>query len=64
MRENVCKPLAFLGCEIDKTINDKIHGEEALISTPGSKVKVVVIPTDEELMIARDTREIVSKIKK
>lgn len=64
VRENVCKPLAFLGCEIDKTINDKIHGEEALISTPGSKVKVVVIPTDEELMIARDTREIVSKIKK
>ena len=36
-----------------------IHGEEAIISTPDSKVKVVVVPTDEELMIATDTMELV-----
>lgn len=62
VRENVCAPLAFMGVELDKAKNAGIRGEEALISTPASKVKVVVIPTDEELMIARDTREIVSKL--
>jgi len=36
-----------MGIEIDKSVNDKIHGDEAVISTPASKVKVVVIPTDE-----------------
>lgn len=62
VRENVCAPLAFMGVELDKAKNVGIRGEEALISSPASKVKVVVIPTDEELMIARDTREIVSKL--
>ena len=63
VRENVCAPLAFMGVEIDKELNDKTRGTETVISTPASKVKVVVVPTDEELMIARDTREIVSKLK-
>lgn len=62
VRENVCSPLAFMGVKIDKKLNATIRGKEAEISTPDSKVKVVVIPTDEELMIARDTREIVSKL--
>ena len=55
MRENVCKGLSFMGVEIDTEKNMGIHGEEAIISTPESKVTVVVIPTDEELMIASDT---------
>ncbi len=61
VRENVCAPLKFMGVEIDTDLNSRIRGTETLISLPTSKVKVVVIPTDEELMIARDTEEIVSK---
>lgn len=63
VRENVCAPLAFMGVEIDKELNARTRGTETVISTPASKVKVVVVPTDEELMIARDTRDIVSKMK-
>lgn len=61
LREDVCKPLAFMGVVIDSAVNAEIHGKEAVISTPASKVKVVVVPTDEELMIARDTESIVAK---
>ncbi len=60
VRENVCAPLAFMGVEINTALNDKIRGTETVISTDNSKVKVVVIPTDEELMIARDTEAILS----
>ena len=60
-REAVCDGLQFIGVELDKEINNKIHGDEAIISTPASKVKVVVIPTDEELMIASDTLAILDK---
>ncbi len=59
LRASVCEPLAFMGVEIDKAVNADVHGKEAIISTPASKVTVVVIPTDEELMIARDTESIV-----
>ena len=59
MREAVCKGLEFMGIEIDVEKNATIRGEEAVISTPDSKVKVVVIPTDEELMIASDTMALV-----
>ncbi len=55
VRESVCQGLSFMGVDIDVEKNLGIHGEEAIISTPDSKVKVVVIPTDEELMIATDT---------
>ena len=58
LREEVCEPLAFMGVEIDREAN-QVRGEEKVISTPASKVKVVVIPTDEELMIARDTEALV-----
>ncbi len=60
LRADVCAPLAFMGVEIDKEAN-KVRGEDAVISTPESKVKVCVIPTDEELMIALDTQAIVGK---
>ena len=62
VRENVCAHLAFMGVEIDKELNARTRGTETEISTPVSRVKVCVIPTDEELMIARDTEEIVSKL--
>lgn len=63
VRENVCAPLKFIGVEIDTELNARTRGTETEISTPASRVKVVVIPTDEELMIARDTQDIVSKLK-
>ena len=53
-----------MGVELNEELNAKTRGTETLISTPASKVAVVVIPTDEELMIARDTREIVEGLKK
>ena len=49
-----------MGVEIDPEINKQIHGTECVISTPASKVKVVVIPTDEEYMIASDTKAVLS----
>lgn len=55
LREDICKNLSFFGVKIDAALNDTIHGDEAEISTPDSKVKVYVIPTNEELAIARDT---------
>lgn len=55
MREDVCKDMEWMGIKIDTAINAGIHGQEAVISTPDSKVAVVVVPTDEELMIASDT---------
>lgn len=60
-RSEVCSGLEFMGIRIDGAINDKIHGEEAVISSADSKVKVVVIPTDEELMIASDTMSILEE---
>ena len=55
MREVVCSNMEYMGVKIDVEKNKGIHGEEAIISTPESKVTVCVIPTDEELMIATDT---------
>jgi acetate kinase len=54
-REAVCRGLEFMGVELDVQKNKGLRSQEAVISTPASKVKVVVIPTDEELMIATDT---------
>lgn len=61
LRADVCRPLAFMGVELDEEVNARTRGSETVISSAASKVKVVVVPTDEELMIARDTRDIVSK---
>ena len=60
-RREVCKDMEFMGIELDNDVNAKVRGEEAVISTPASKVKVVVIPTDEELLIASDTMDILNK---
>ncbi|MDE7156205.1 MAG: acetate kinase [Muribaculaceae bacterium] len=60
LRADVCRPLSFMGVKIDEALNAKIRGTETVISTPDSQVKVVVVPTDEELTIARDTRDIVN----
>ena len=62
-REKACEGLEFLGIKIDVAKNATIRGEEAIISTSESKVKVVVVPTDEEIVIARDTKELVEKVK-
>ena len=59
LRKRVCDHLTYLGVKIDDSVNSVSRGEEKLISTADSKVKVVVIPTDEELMIAKDTEAIV-----
>ena len=62
-REEICKRLKFLGVEIDIEGN-KFKGKEKKISTENSKVEVYVVPTNEELMIAKETEEIVSKLNK
>ena len=59
-RQVIGDGLTYLGVKIDPQLNEEmIRGKEGLISTPDSKVKVYVIPTNEELVIARDTKEIV-----
>lgn len=60
-RSRVAEKIKFLGTEIDEEKNS-IRGEEVEISVPGSKVKMFVIPTNEELVIARDTLEIVNNL--
>ena len=60
MRKTICAGLDNLGIVLDEEKND-VRGEDRIISTDDSKVKLVLIPTNEELMIARDTLEIVSK---
>ena len=57
-REIACSGLEYMGVKIDHDVNNTTRGEEAIISTADSKVKVVIIPTDEELMIASDTMDL------
>lgn len=59
VRLDACKGLEFMGVKLDEDAN-KIRGKEVIISAADSKVKVIIIPTDEELMIAMDTEAIVS----
>ena len=61
LREYVCENLGYMGVKIDKELN-KLRGKEVKISTADSGVDIFVIPTNEELAIARDTLEIVSKL--
>ncbi|MBO4660792.1 MAG: acetate kinase [Prevotella sp.] len=63
MREAACEGLEFLGIKIDKEKNNT-RGKEAEISTDDSRVKVWVVPTDEEIVIARDTMNLVLEQKK
>ena len=59
-RDYICRGLEYLGVKYDAELNSKTRGEEIEISTPDSKVRVVVIPTDEELTIASDTVALVN----
>ena len=59
-RADICKGLEALGIKIDEAANN-VRGEEAVLSTADSKIKILLIPTNEEVMIARDTYEIVTK---
>lgn len=61
LRRRVCENLSYLGVKIDHEANTA-SGEDAIISAPDSKVKVALVPTEEELMIARDTMHIVSAL--
>ena len=57
IRKGICEQLTFMGVEIDEELNN-MRGEEKLVSKPTSKVKVYVIPTNEELMIAKETKRL------
>ena len=60
MFKSIKKFWRYLGAKLDPQRND-VRGKDALISTDDSTVKMYVIPTNEEIMIARDTKDIVSK---
>ena len=59
VRAGVCSDVEYMGVELNRSANDGMRGEEKKISTDSSKVQVWVIPTNEELLIARDTRDLV-----
>ncbi|HBS59071.1 MAG TPA: acetate kinase, partial [Firmicutes bacterium] len=61
MRARICEGLEWLGTGIDP-LKNQVLGQEAEISVAGSAVKLLVIPTNEELMIARDTKEICQEV--
>lgn len=58
-RENICRDFEYMGLEYDKKKNEGLRGKEQVISADNSKVTVIVVPTNEEFVIASDTREIV-----
>ncbi len=60
-RESVCKGLEFMGLEFDTKKNETVKAKESVISKASSKVKVIVVPTNEELVIALDTVEVIKK---
>lgn len=62
VREAICDNMECFGVKLNKEVNADVHGDEKIISTPDSPTTVVVIPTDEEYMIASDTLDIVSKL--
>jgi acetate kinase len=57
-REAICRDFEFLGLEFDKSKNKGLRSKEALINADNSKVKVMVVPTDEEMAIAMETERI------
>ena len=63
LREYVCKDMEFMGIKFDSAANDGVKGEDKILSAPDSRVKVVVLGTNEELVITTDTYNIVSKLK-
>lgn len=63
MRKKICEDMEFLGIKLDDKLNVEFSGKEKDISAPDAKTRVWIIPTNEELMIARDTKEVLSKMK-
>jgi len=63
-RENICSDLEFMGIEFDKARNKGVRSTETIITTDKSKAKVVIIPTNEEFVIASETRNIIENLKK
>jgi len=59
IRKEIVKGFSYLGMEMDEKKNDGLRGKDAVISTENSKVKIMVVPTNEEFVIARDTMEII-----
>lgn len=65
LRSKICSYLGYMGVKIDEELNEKtVKGAEAELTKPEDKVRVFILATDEELMIARDTKEIVEALKK
>ncbi|MBA4322254.1 MAG: acetate kinase, partial [Odoribacter sp.] len=62
-RENICTDLEFLGIEFDRNKNKGVRSKELVISKAGSRATVIIIPTNEEFVIASDTKRIVEKLK-
>ena len=60
-RQQICSTLGYLGVEFDAAANDGVRGEDKLLTMPSSKVKVLTLTTNEELVIARDTMSLVRK---
>jgi acetate kinase len=60
-RSTVCENMEYMGIELDEELNRSVRAKEVVISKPTSKVKVLIIPTDEELTIAKDTMEILGR---
>jgi len=63
VRESICKNFGYLGLEFDSVKNKGLRSKEAIISKPDSKVKVLVVPTNEELVIAQETVKVIDNIK-
>ena len=61
VREQVCQNMDYFGIKIDEALNRTIRGKLTKISTPDSKIEVWIVPTNEELLIARDTLALISK---
>ena len=61
LREEVCRDMEWMGVKIDSKLNAGVRGKEVILSTDDSKVKVCIIPTDEELMIASDTMTLLKR---
>jgi acetate kinase len=61
-RSGVCKDMEFLGIELDENVNKGLRGKEMVISKKDSRITVMVVPTNEELVIAQDTKVIVEEL--
>jgi acetate kinase len=61
VRESVCSRFQFMGLDLDAEKNSEIHGEEAVITKSNSKIKALVVPTNEEYVIAKETLKVINQ---